>query len=87
MATLTFVLSRIRGHARVIVEVREGAVISRRRQATEYLCFECLVLGAPAEEMPVITSRIRGVCSTAHHAAAVRALEEICGVTPPSLVL
>ena len=43
--------------------------------------FEYLVQGVPAEQMPVIVPRICGVCSTAHHVAAVKALEDAYGVT------
>ncbi len=87
MTTLTFPLSRIEGHARVVIEVRGGDVMSAHFQATELRGFEYLVQGAPAEQMPVITPRICGVCSTAHHVAAVKALENAYGVTPPPLAL
>lgn len=87
MATLTFPLSRIEGHAQVVVEVRDGEVLSARFQATEYRGFEYLVQGGPAAQMPVIVPRICGVCSTAHHVAAVRALEDIYGVTPPPVAV
>ncbi len=83
MATLTFPLSRIEGHARVEIEVREGRVISTRFQAMEKRGFHLLVRGVPAEQMPVIVPRICGVCSTAHHVASVKALENAYGVTPP----
>jgi len=62
MATLTFPLSRIEGHARVEIEVREGRVISTRFQAMEKRGFHLLVRGVPAEQMPVIVPRICGVC-------------------------
>lgn len=87
MATLTFPLSRIEGHARVVVEVRRGEVVSAHFQATEYRGFEYLVLGAPAEQMPVVVPRICGVCSTAHHVASVKTLEAIYGVKPPPVAL
>ncbi len=87
MTTLTFPLSRIEGHARVVVEVHSGEVISAHFQATEFRGFQYLVQGAPAEQMPVITPRICGVCSTAHHVASVKALEDIYGVTPPPLAV
>lgn len=87
MATLTFPLSRIEGHARVVIEVRDGIVKSAHFQATEFRGFEYLVQGAPAEQMPVIVPRICGVCSTAHHVAAVKALEDVYGVQPPPLAL
>ena len=81
MATLTFPLSRIEGHARVEIEVREGKVISTRFQAMEKRGFTLMVQGVPAEQMPVIVPRICGVCSTAHHVASVKALEDAYGVT------
>ncbi len=87
MATLTFPLSRIEGHARVVVEVRGSEVLSARFQATEYRGFEFLVRGGPAEQMPVIVPRICGVCSTAHHVASVKTLEDVYEVTPPPLAV
>lgn len=87
MPTLTFPLSRIEGHAQVVIEVQGGEVISARFQAMEFRGFEYFVQGAPAEQMPVIAPRICGVCSTAHHVAAVKALEDAYGVTPPPLAL
>ena len=87
MPTLTFPLSRIEGHAQVTVEVQAGQVVSARFEAMEFRGFEYFVQGVPAEQMVVITPRICGVCSTAHHVAAVKALEDAYGVTPPTLAL
>ena len=39
--------------------------------------------GRPAEDMPQITSRICGVCPTAHHMAATKALDALYQVDPP----
>ena len=75
MTTLTFPLSRIEGHARVEIEVQNGKVISTRFQAMEKRGFNLMVTGVPADQMPVIVPRICGVCSTAHHVASVKALE------------
>jgi len=85
MATLTFPISRIEGHARVEIEVRNGEVLSTRFQAMEKRGFSLMVKGVPAEQMPVIVPRICGVCSTAHHVASVKALEDAFGVQPPPL--
>ena len=87
MTTLTFPLSRIEGHARVVIQTQNGAVTSAHFQAMELRGFEHLVQGTPAEQMPVIVPRICGVCSTAHHVAAVKALEDAYDVTPPPLAL
>ncbi|HVP20316.1 MAG TPA: Ni/Fe hydrogenase subunit alpha [Anaerolineaceae bacterium] len=83
MTTLVFPLSRIEGHARVSIEVLGGEVKSARFEAMEMRGFEYLVKGIPAEQVPVIVPRICGVCSTAHHVAAVKALEDIYGINPP----
>jgi len=85
MATLTFPLSRIEGHARVEIEVRDGKVLATRFQAMEKRGFTILVQGVPAEQISVIVPRICGVCSTAHHVASVKALEDAYGVRPPPL--
>ncbi|MCK7521249.1 MAG: nickel-dependent hydrogenase large subunit [Ignavibacteriales bacterium] len=46
--------------------------------------FEVFSLGRPAEDMPQITSRICGVCPTAHHMAATKALDDLYKVEPTS---
>jgi coenzyme F420-reducing hydrogenase alpha subunit len=83
MSTLTIPLSRIEGHARVVIHFSGSTTHAAHFQATELRGFELFVQGAPAEQMPVIVPRICGVCSTAHHIAAVKALEAIFGVEPP----
>jgi len=85
MTTLRFPLSRIEGHARVEIEVQDGQVISAQFQAIELRGFRYFVQGTPAEQMPVIVPRICGVCSTAHHVASVKALEDVYEVKPPEL--
>ena len=85
MATLTFPLSRIEGHAQVVIEVHGGEVVSAHFEAMEIRGFRYFVQGVPAEQMPVIVPRICGVCSTAHHVASVEALEDAYGVKPPPL--
>jgi F420-non-reducing hydrogenase large subunit len=85
MVTFIFPLSRIEGHAQVSIEVQDGQVKSAHFQSSEFRGFKHFVKGVPAEQMVVIVPRICGVCSTAHHVAAVEALEDAFGVTPPPL--
>jgi F420-non-reducing hydrogenase large subunit len=85
MPTLIFPLSRIEGHAQVVIEVHDGEVLSARFQANEFRGFSYFVQGIPAEQVSVIVPRICGVCSTAHHVCSVKALEDAFGVTPPPL--
>ncbi len=83
--TIQFPVSRIEGHAKVIVDISHGKVTSARFLAQEYRGFEQFLQGMPADQMPVIVPRICGVCSTSHHIAAVEALEDAYGVTPPAI--
>ncbi len=87
MTTLTFPLSRIEGHAQVVIEVQGGDVISAHFQAAEFRGFRHFVKGVPAEDMMVIVPRICGVCASAQHMAAVKALEDAFDVTPPPLAM
>ena len=85
MAMLTFPLSRIEGHARVVIETHQGEVVSAYFEAMEVRGFEHFVKGVPADQMPIIVPRICGVCSTAHHIASIKALEEMYAVEIPPL--
>jgi F420-non-reducing hydrogenase large subunit len=51
-------------------------------QVPELRGFEKFAQGRPAEDMPQITSRICGVCPTAHHMAATKALDALYKVEP-----
>lgn len=85
MTTLTYPLSRIEGHARVVIDIHDDEVFRADFQAMEMRGFSYYVQGVPAEQITVIVPRICGVCSTAHQVASVKALEDLFGVTPPPL--
>ena len=85
MTTITYPLSRIEGHARVVIDIHDNEVFRADFQAMEMRGFSHYVRGVPAEQITVIVPRICGVCSTAHQVASVKALEDIFGVTPPPL--
>ena len=76
-------LTRVEGHSKVTIYIQEGRVIDVKFNAVELRGFETFVRGADANTMPHVVSRICGVCSTAHHLAAVKALEHAYGVVPP----
>ena len=67
MASLTFPISRIEGHAQVQIEVEDGEVVAARFQAMEMRGFSQFVVGTPAEQMPVVTPRI---CGRLFHSAS-----------------
>ncbi|HPR35517.1 MAG TPA: nickel-dependent hydrogenase large subunit, partial [Anaerolineaceae bacterium] len=85
MTTITYPLSRIEGHARVVIDVHDNEVFRADFQAMEMRGFGHYVRGVPAEQITVIVPRICGVCSTAHQVASVKALEDTFGITPPPL--
>lgn len=87
MPTMTFPISRIEGHAQAVIDIQRGQAVRAFFQATEFRGFERFLQGTPAEEAIVIVPRICGVCATAHHLAAVKALEGLYEVTPPPLAL
>jgi F420-non-reducing hydrogenase large subunit len=77
-------ITRLEGHGRVELFLDEqGEVEQAYFQIPELRGFEKFCEGRPAEDMPQITSRICGVCPTAHHMASVKALDQVFGVEPP----
>lgn len=77
-------ITRLEGHGKIDVFLDEKGDVERAYlQIPELRGFEVFSLGRPAEEMPQITSRICGVCPTAHHMAATKALDDLYQVQPP----
>lgn len=77
-------ITRLEGHGKIDIFLNEkGDVDKAYFQVPELRGFEVFSLGRPAEDMPQITSRICGVCPTAHHMAATKALDDLYKVEPP----
>ncbi len=77
-------ITRLEGHGRIEIFLNEqGAVDRAYFQVPELRGFEQFAVGRPAEDMPQITSRICGVCPTAHHMASTKALDDLYQVDPP----
>jgi F420-non-reducing hydrogenase large subunit len=76
-------ITRLEGHGRIEIFLDEaGDVEHAYLQIPELRGFEVFSRGRPAEDMPQITSRICGVCPTAHHMAATKALDDLYHVEP-----
>ncbi len=76
-------ITRLEGHGKIDIFLNEeGDVEHAYLQIPELRGFEVFSRGRPAEEMPQITSRICGVCPTAHHMAATKALDDLYQVEP-----
>ncbi len=77
-------ITRLEGHGKIEIFLDEKGSVERAFfQVPELRGFEKFAQGRPAEEMPQITSRICGVCPTAHHMASTKALDALYRVTPP----
>lgn len=82
--TLELDLNRVEGDVTFQVEIEDGHVVEARCAGTTYRGFEQIMIGRAPYDALVITPRICGICSTAHLYAAVLALENAWGITPPA---
>lgn len=77
-------VTRIEGHGKVFLDLGPGGAIeSAGLIVNELRGFERILVGIEADRMPLITARICGVCPSAHHLAASKALDAAAGVQPP----
>ena len=77
-------ITRLEGHGKIEIFLDDAGEVERAFfQVPELRGFETFCLGRPSEEMPRITSRICGVCPTAHHMASTKCLDDLWHVDPP----
>jgi F420-non-reducing hydrogenase large subunit len=77
-------ITRLEGHGKITIFLDDRGDVSRAYfQVPELRGFENFLVGRQAEDAPQITSRICGVCPTAHHTAATKALDDLFRVEPP----
>ncbi len=78
-------ITRLEGHGKISIYLNdEGNVENAYLQIPELRGFERFCEGRRAEDMPIITPRICGVCPVAHHMAATKALDAVYKVEPTS---
>jgi F420-non-reducing hydrogenase large subunit len=78
-------ITRLEGHGNVSIFLNDkGDVENAYLKIPELRGFEKFCIGRRAELMPILTTRICGVCPVAHHYAAVKALDAAFNVEPPS---
>ncbi len=76
-------ITRLEGHGKIEIFLNEdGNVENAYLQIPELRGFERFCEGRRAEDMPIITPRICGVCPVAHHLAATKTLDAAYGVEP-----
>lgn len=78
-------ITRLEGHGNISIFLNDaGEVENAYLKVPELRGFEQFCVGRRAELMPILTTRICGVCPVAHHFAAVKALDAAFNVEPPS---
>jgi len=78
-------ITRLEGHGNISIFLNdEGNVENAYLQVPELRGFERFCEGRKAEDLPIITPRICGVCPVAHHFASTKALDAAFHVEPPS---
>ncbi|MEM3730993.1 MAG: Ni/Fe hydrogenase subunit alpha [Candidatus Bathyarchaeia archaeon] len=77
-------ITRLEGHGKIAIFLNDaGEVENAYLQIPELRGFERFCIGRKAEDMPLLTSRICGVCPVAHHMAGTKALDAAFNVEPP----
>ncbi|MFB0515139.1 MAG: Ni/Fe hydrogenase subunit alpha [Candidatus Neomarinimicrobiota bacterium] len=77
-------ITRLEGHGKIDIILNDQGNVDRAYfRVPELRGFEKFAEGRPAEDMPQITSRICGVCPTAHHMASTKTLDDLYKVDPP----
>jgi len=78
-------ITRLEGHGKIAIFLNDaGEVENAYLQIPELRGFERFCIGRKAEDMPLLTSRICGVCPVAHHMAGTKTLDAAFNVEPPS---
>ena len=76
-------ITRLEGHGKITIVLDDnGDLVWAFFQIPELRGFEAFCVGRAAEDMPQITSRICGVCPSAHHMAATKTLDSLFEVEP-----
>ena len=74
-------VTRIEGHAKISLHLdNQGKVSEAFFHVQEFRGFERFCEGSLAERLPVITSRVCGICPITHHLASSKALDNCFGL-------
>jgi hydrogenase large subunit len=76
-------ITRIEGHLRIEVEVKDGRVVDAYSSGTMVRGFELILKGRDPRDAWAFTERACGVCTTVHALASVRTVEDALNITVP----
>lgn len=78
-------LTKLEGHGKVTIYLDEkGEVTDSHFHVTEFRGFEKFCEGRMLWDMPIITTRICGICPVSHHLASAKACDDLLRVNIPS---
>ena len=69
-------LTRIEGHLKIDVEVKNGVIANAWSSTQLFRGLELIVLGRPPEDVHNYVQRACGVCTTSHALVSIRAVED-----------
>jgi len=76
-------IAKIEGHAKLIIKIEKNELKNLELEIIEGArFFENILKEKKYNELPLISSRICGVCSPAHTIASIRAIEDAFGIEP-----
>ena len=76
-------ITRIEGHLRIEVEIKNGKVVDAYSSGTMVRGFELILKGRDPRDAWAFTERACGVCTTVHALASVRSVEDALKITVP----
>src|SRR5512137_1131407 len=76
-------VTRIEGHLRVEVEIKDGKVVEAYSSGTMVRGLEIILRGRDPRDAWAFTERVCGVCTTVHALASVRSVENALGIVIP----
>jgi hydrogenase large subunit len=76
-------ITRIEGHLRIEVEVKDGKVVDAYSSGTMVRGFELILKGRDPRDAWAFTERACGVCTTVHALASVRTVEDALKIAVP----
>src|SRR5210317_1480469 len=76
-------VTRIEGHLRVEVEVKDGKIVDAFSSGTMVRGLELILKGRDPRDAWAFAERVCGVCTTVHALASVRSVEDALGIEIP----
>ncbi len=76
-------ITRIEGHLRIEVEIKDGKVVDAYSSGTMVRLIEEILKGRDPRDAWAFVGRVCGVCTTVHSLTSVRAVEDALGIAIP----